>query len=217
MKNTLITSLLLFLIACSTSRHLTNKEICGKYVWNGMVYGVSSEIILNDNQSFEYNWLHGLIKGRTLGTWKKEGQFIVLNSNIQANDVNPFEILETKKYASEILTLKLKNSLVGDVAFAKCILKKDTTVLSGGVSDMEGNCSLYKLKADSLIITTYGYNTIRIPVDSMVSEITFKLVEDFDKYRYFTNEKWKFKKGRLFDTSKRKSRTSRKFYYEKIK
>ncbi|MDX1447013.1 hypothetical protein [Lishizhenia sp.] len=217
MKSTYTLFILSIIISCSSTKHLPHEQIIGTYISNDIFYGVSEEIELKANQGFEYNWDQGLLEGSTFGKWKREGNYIILNSNKQVNEVPPFEIIETKKYKSEILTLKVLNPNNEGHAFAKCALKKDTIILSGKITDLEGRCRFDKVTADSLIISAYGYNTIRIPLDSTFSSLTLKLVEDFDTYRYFTNEKWKFKKGRLYDTSKRKGHASRKYYYQKIK
>jgi hypothetical protein len=197
---------------------LTTEQISGKYQWNG-VYGIGSTIELKTDQTFEYNWQTGLIGGTTFGTWEKEGTRITLNSNLQPpkNGTEDFEIIETEKKESDSLLIKVIGPDNESVPFVDCVLKEDTSTLTGASTDFQGQTKLPKLDADSLIISFTGYKTIRHRLDSSFSTYVFKMEEGNEYYEYFTDETWTYKNGRLYDPSIKKDKYVKKDYYEKIK
>ncbi|NEV95065.1 carboxypeptidase-like regulatory domain-containing protein [Psychroflexus sp. YR1-1] len=209
---------ILIFISCSSTKNLTTDHIIGKYQWNG-IYGIGSTIELKADQTFEYNWQTGLIRGTTFGTWEKDGTQITLNSNLQPpeNGIENFEIIETEKNKSDSLLIKVIGSDNESVPFAACVLKQNTTTLTGASTDFQGETKLPKLEADSLIISFIGYKTIRHRLDSSVSTYVFKMEEENEYYEYFTNEKWTYKNERLYDPSIKKDKYVEKDYYEKIK
>lgn len=197
---------------------MTAEQLLGKYQWHGF-YGIASNITLNKDSTFIYNWQTGLIGGTTSGTWQREGAKITLNSDIQPteNGTEDYEIIEAKKNKSESLLIKVMGPDNKNLPFAACDLKKDTTTLTGASTDLQGVTKLPKLEADSLIISFIGYKTIRHLLDSSVTSYVFKMEEGNDYYEYFTEEIWKYKSGRLYDSSIKKDKYVKKDYYEKIK
>ena len=197
---------------------MTTEQIVGKYQWNG-VYGVGSTIKLEADQTFEYNWQTGLIGGTSIGTWKKEGNKITLNSDLQPPEkgIQNFEIIETTKNESDSLSIKVLGPDNENVPFANCVLKQDTLTVTGASSDFQGEVMLPKLEADSLIISFIGYETIRHTLDSSVSNYIFKMEERNEYYEYFTDETWVYKNWRLYDPSIKKDKYVKKNYYERIK
>jgi hypothetical protein len=208
----------LIFISCSSTKNLTAERIIGKYQWNG-IYGVGSTIELKADQTFEYNWQTGLIWGTTIGTWEIEGAKITLNSELQPseNGIETFEIIKTEKNHTDSLLIKVVGIDNESVPFANCVLKQDTTTLTGASTDFQGETMLPKLEADSLIISFIGYKTIRYGLDSSVSTYVFKMEERHEYYEYFTGEKWKYKNGRLYDPSIKKDKYVKKKYYQRIK
>ena len=207
----------LIFISCSSTKNLTTQQITGKYKWNG-IYGIGSTIELKADQTFEYNSQIGLIGSTTFGTWEKEGIQITLNSNLQPpeNGIDNYEIIETEKNESDFLFIKVIGPDNESVPFAACFLKQDTVTLTGASTDFQGITNLPMLKADSLIISFIGYKTIRHRLDSSFSAYIFKMKERSECYEYFTDEKWTFKNGRLYDPSIKKDKYVRKDYYERI-
>ena len=197
---------------------MTTEQIVGKYQWNG-VYGVGSTIKLEADQTFEYKWQTGLIGGTSIGTWKKEGNKITLNSDLQPPEkgIQNFEIIETTKNESDSLSIKVLGPDNENVPFANCVLKQDTLTVTGASSDFQGEVMLPKLEADSLIISFIGYETIRHTLDSSVSNYIFKMEERNEYYEYFTDETWVYKNWRLYDPSIKKDKYVKKNYYERIK
>jgi hypothetical protein len=207
----------LIFVSCSTTKNITTEQIIGKYQWSG-VYGVGSTIEIQEDQTFEYNWQAGLMRGTTFGTWERDGNKIILTSEMQPskNGIENFEIISTERKSSDSLSIKVISPYKETVPFAACILKKDTTTLAGVSTDFQGETKLPKLEADSLIISLLGYKTIRHKLDHSISTYVFKMEEGNDYYEYFTGETWTYKNGRLYHSSIKKEKYVKKDYYEKI-
>jgi hypothetical protein len=209
---------ILIFVSCSSNKNLTNEQVIGKYQRNGN-YGLEYTIELKEDQTFEYNWQMGLISGTTFGTWKKEETKIIFNSERQPSEkgIEDYEIIMTEKKNYDSLSIKVVGPNNEPLHFATCALKVDTTTLIGTPTDIEGETKLPKLEsADSLTISFIGYETIRHKLDSSISRYEFKMKEG-SYYKYFTNETWTYKNGRLYNPSIKKNEYVKKNYYEKIK
>lgn len=211
-------SILIYLLctSCSTTKTLLRKEVTGKYYWSS-IYGVHSTIQLNDDNTFEYKWTTGLISGTTIGDWNIDGKKMELNSSIQPIDdeQNNFDLIKGFSN-SDSLSLKIVDIDNQPIPFVHCIFKKDTSRLSGATTDFHGETKVLKLKADSLLIIPPGnFKTIQIKYEPLVSEYKIQLEEINEFYKYFTKEVWKIKNNRLYDSSIKKDKYTKKKYYEK--
>lgn len=215
-----MTTILTFLtlLSCSSTKKLMNKDIIGKYQWKG-IYGVGSSIELKKDKTFEYNWQTGLVWGTTFGTWKREGKKIILNSELQPSPsgIEDYEIIKTETNSSDSITIKILNPENEPLPFADCVLKSDTSIVTGTSTNLQGEARFSLTKADSLIVMFVGYKTIRHKLDHEVTRYVFKLEEVNEFYEYFTNDTWTYKKDRLYDPSIKKGRYIKKEYYEKMK
>lgn len=203
--------------SCYTKKDLTIEEFVGKYNWTGG-YGVGSSMELTKNQTFIYKWQTGLISGTTLGIWKKEGHKIILNSHLQISDEDAgYEIVETKKLNSKVVTLNFVDTKGESVPVVNCFLKGDSAILEEFSTDSHGELKFSRIKeADSLIISSAGFKTIRYKLDPSISNYLFKMKYDNFQYEYFTEEVWVYKKGRLYDPSIKKSKYMKKNYYQRV-
>jgi len=218
MKTYISIMTLLTLVSCSTTNNLTTEQIIGKYLWNG-VYDVGSSIELKSDKTFEYKWHTGLIGGITFGNWKKEGNIIILNSDLERpqDGTEDFEIVKTVSKNTDSLSIRVISPKNESVPFATCVLKTDTNTLAEASTDFQGETKMPRLKADSLIISFLGYKTIRHQLDSSKSHYEFKMKEENEYYEYFTDETWTLRSGRLYDPSIKKNKYVKKNYYERIK
>ena len=83
--------MLLVFLSCSSTKNLTDKNIIGKYRVKSYSEGYSTIDLKEDNR-FEYIWKTiGLIGGTTYGTWERDGNKIILNSDFQKD----YEIIRT--------------------------------------------------------------------------------------------------------------------------
>ncbi|MDA7501866.1 carboxypeptidase-like regulatory domain-containing protein [Chitinophagales bacterium] len=216
MKKLSAVLILLLFASCLSSRKLSTEQVIGKYHWNG-IYGVASNIELSVDHTFEYNWQAGLSGGTTLGTWTKEGSKITLDSDQQPSEVpsDAFEIVNASSTNSNLLCLKIVNPENEPLPFVSCGLVADTTVLESTVTDFNGEAKLPRFTADSLVVSFVGYRTIELKLDNSISHYELRMKEQIRYYKFFTNEVWKLKRGRLYNPSIEKSKSTKKDYYEK--
>ncbi|WP_075590029.1 hypothetical protein [Labilibacter marinus] len=219
MKTTFYILVFSILFSCSITKDLKTENIFGKYKWYG-VYGVLSTIELNEDLTFDYNWHAGLMFGTTKGTWKIEGNKIILNSERQpsVDRIYDYETIEAKRKEFDSISIKVVCPENTNLHYAVCTLKDDSLTLVEAFTDFQGETKLPNLnQADSLIIKFIGFKTIRHKMDGLVSSYMFKMKEEYDSYEYFTNECWTYKREQLFDPSIKKDKDAKMNYYEKIK
>ena len=194
---------LLFLLSCSSNRILTTSEIVGSY-HVGDYFELNKYIDLFDDSSFEYRWQMGLLYGKTTGMWKLEGKRIILNSDKQPLEkgAKKYEISSIEREPSDSLRVGVFDLNNQPISFAHIILKLDSKIVTGKVLNIEGTAVIAKQKVDEILISAMFLEPISHSLDSTVSFIEFKLYEYPDKYyQFFTNEVWKYKKGRLYAPS----------------
>lgn len=200
--------LLILVFGCKSIEQIDKREIIGTYESKG-IYGVVSNITLNENQTFSYNWQIGLMWGTTNGNWALIGNNLILNSDEQPIKEEGFVIRERnktdkKQFEIKIIDEKEKNELIA----ASCYLMKNGTIIEEKSTDKEGNCILiFNENADILKVDYIGYNRVEIPIDKLKSNsFILELKENTGHYKYFTNRKWKVKKGGIYDSEIKKSR-----------
>tara|TARA_R110002050_G_C8793047_1_gene502237 strand:+ start:210 stop:863 length:654 start_codon:yes stop_codon:yes gene_type:complete len=217
LKRALAISLVLILIACSSTKSLPRDQIFGKYQWVGF-YGHLLTIELKEDKTFEYNWKLHMWSGTTIGTWENEEDTVILNSSIQPNDIpkKAFEIIKTEKSQSDSITIIVIGKENNLLPFVNCVLKRDNTFLIGATTNFRGEAKLPKALADSMHLSFIGYRTINHPVDTTVSKYVFKMEEGDETYKFFKDERWIHDNEKLYDPTFEAPK-AKKSYYEKIK
>ncbi|MDG1841187.1 MAG: hypothetical protein P8I93_02440 [Crocinitomicaceae bacterium] len=182
----------------------------GKYIRNYQTYGVGASMELKENKVFEYYWHAGLNSGVTKGTWEKSGRHIVFNSELQPTHCNYSIIVDSKEGNQDSISIRLVDNDKEAMVFVTVLLTKNDKVIFGTQTDFDGLAKLPKATSDNLklIISfgSYGYENIMrdypkdsypfisIP-DSTVGHYQFHINMGPSRlnFRYFTNEKWKYK------------------------
>jgi hypothetical protein len=207
--------LLLTIVSCGTKHVLQEVDVIGHYEWKSSIARMES-IELFENDSFLFSWSAGLMTGNTMGVWRISGRNIVLLSNEQPDSKAKIKILDVSEKYGKPLKIFLVDEDNEKVMFSTCSLKKDSLILQETSSDINGEAYLIRdIQADSLIITQLGYKDVRIPYDNKVSLMEIR-VQSAQQYKYFTNQKWRFKRDKLFDPSKRNKDLTGKYYFKKI-
>ncbi len=214
-KTTSFLSVLWLLVSCTASKSPPAESVVGEYNYTG-IYGVGSTINLKANHTFEFTWQTGLIFGTTTGIWKKKGSRLLLHSDLQPDPTaKGYELVRTQKLPSDSLLVRLVESEGYGLWLANCWLTKEGEVLEGAAADENGMVRLPKLEADSIHVSYLEYRDINHPYDPSLSFMTFKMEEEKACYEFFTNEIWRFRKGRLYDPSIKRHRYAKKRYYER--
>lgn len=193
--------LLLIFVSCSSTKNLTDKDLIGKYQFE-FDYWVNSTIDLKENNTFQYEWVAGLSGGTTYGTWKREKNKIVLNSEKQR--IKNYEVIRTDNKKSDSIIVKAVFYMGDEVLpLANCVLELNRKMVGSSSTNIDGIAVLPKVEADSLQVSFIGLKTIRHKLDKDITYYEFRMKDDFF-YEYFTNDIWVFKNGKLYDSEKNK-------------
>jgi hypothetical protein len=215
MKYLMSIILLVITCSCAIKKGIKCDDVIGVYYWQS-IYGVGSSISIDKDSTFEYNWVMGLNSGMTEGNWKLFKNNLILNSNEQpeVEVIKKINLLSDSTYICIDSSSVLQNSYDLDFTSVK-IVKKDK--------------SSERLKLDSNyrfvfftknVDSVYIYSIFKTPIRLAVNELNYnhycyKMKPDKSRYRYFTNDIWKYKNNRLYNTSIRKSRYNKVDYYKK--
>ncbi len=214
MKSTLYIALFFCITSCASSKK-TDSYLLGEYIRNYQTYGVRASMELKENKVFEYHWHAGLNSGVTKGTWEKSGRHIVFNSELQPILYNYSVIVDSKEGSQDSLSIRLLDDDKVPISYvAVRLVNKDKEIIFNTPTDFDGLAKLPKATSDNLkLIIAFGsyvyeniirdypknsYPFISIP-DSTVGHYQFQINMGPSRknYRYFTNEKWKYKNSKF--------------------
>ena len=192
-----------------------DSDIIGKYKRTGSL-GFKASIELMSDSTFVYKWYIGMMGGISTGKWKMKGRKVILNSNRQPNEnKSDFTYTASIDSLTNKTTIKVQTDKGINIPTANCI------VFSNGNKFVKSTDSL-----GIAIFNIHPVERIKIlfvgfkPVDfennnPKRNNFTFFTQVIDDPYHYFTNEKWIYKNGKLFDRKIKSDRWTKK-YYEKI-
>lgn len=220
LRLTIIKKLLILfvcLIGCKTISHISQDQLLGKYQWHGL-YGIASNISLNQDSSFVYHWQQGLISGTTKGKWDLEGENIILNSQYQPEETEKYEIDSFNHSKTGAYKIRVKDEKNYSLPFVACVLMKDSTVIDGAETNENGICELkISNQANAIEISGVGYFTVKLPIYKLKgNEFSITMYEGSKYYQYFTNRKWKVTYKRLIDPEIKIDKYTKRNYYEKV-
>lgn len=201
------------MVGCASIIPISTNKVVGEYVWHG-TYGVGASIKLNADHTFQYEWETGLIGGTTYGAWEIDHNRIILNSYQRPpKDDNQFFVLAFKDSVSnDSVTISILNESHEPLPLASIILKRDSAIISSDQTDHKGMAKLPKGDADSIIVSYIGYKTIRFPnKDQDVNHFEFKMEILEGHYKYFVDEEWIFRNGKLIDPTGNSVKKKRRF------
>ena len=179
------------LISCGVNR----ENLFGKYEWKG-IFEVDSELIINPDKTFRYDWHTGLINGTTHGKWKLVGRDLILNSDKQPQESSSIEMIPRdrtvdNRYEISVIDKEGKHELIS----VSCMLFKDTILIRGRNTDIHGNCYLtFDEVSDRIRFEYLGYRAVEILKEDLISNSFVLQMKEEDKhYRFFTEEVWEIK------------------------
>lgn len=185
----------------------------GKYLYIGE-YGISSNIELLPNQTYKYEWSAGLITGVSLGQWKFENGFVILNSEKQPSKqiTESNEIIQELVKSENIVTIKVVDDENKPVPFVNCLLNLSNSN-EKDITNENGICKFETIEAIEKIVLSYiGFKTVEYNPNAASNYFVIQLRKTHENYEFFTNEKWKLKGNELIRTNKKGEQTS----YKKI-
>ena len=135
---------LFLILGCSTSKQLNDSDVVGRYSYEATGYGVGSTVEFNEDKTFIYTWVTGLLKGTTEGTWSFSDNKIVLNSNRKESEDVKFKILENSDNNSDFFSFKSLDENKNIVPNVNCILLKDNNETKGFEANFDGELQISK-------------------------------------------------------------------------
>lgn len=189
-----------------------DSSIVGKYIWS--IFEVYSIMELKSNHTFKYNWQEGLSGGESVGTWELNNSKLILNSSSQPNTEEYNYLMHEEKFQSDSISILVLDTMNREIPFANCFTSKDSFIIASNTTNFDGKLTLPKHNANKIEISYIGFKKIVHPISDSISHISVKLIELPQYYEYFTNEKWIYKKDRLY-SPRLKNKYSNIKYYQK--
>lgn len=177
--------------------------LCGKYYISPSHADGYREFEFFEDGTFLFVWSVGLLSGETPGTWKLDGEHIVLNSYKQPPKENEplFRILEEKRESSDSLKIFLVNSEEEkDTLPFYCVAYDTEGEKLFEVGNLDGKITISKDSVDHIEIISMLYHpAFEIELDSQVSTYVFEPYPEDIFYQYFSDSTMVFSKGVLYD------------------
>ena len=207
--------LIIFLSGCASTKMILEKDILGKYYWKS-IYGVSADITLYSDRTFEYNWVQGLSFGTSHGGWRLNKKNLILNSNRQPNKELASKMKKLLPIDTSQYEIKVVDIGGNYLPFAICYLTRDTLIVSDTTADEFGQCKLPRsIQADFIKINWLG-EEVSIPIKKLKMTSFIVEMKTNKHYEFFTNRKWKIRGDRIYDPKIIPDRFTKR-YYEKEK
>ena len=175
-------------------------------------YDLWSKMTLNPDSTFKFEWKQGLLRGTTEGKWQSKRKKLVLTSELQPT-IQSYEVIESKENLKHGTMFKLLDNANDPLPFAIVGMHKKGELIATAQTELEGIATSVNSDFDSLSVNYVGYPKVRYQVkDSLANSFVIIFDEWDEMYRYFTGEKWKLKKDRLYDPQIRRSKYIKKPY-----
>jgi len=203
--------ILIFILFTSCEPVVFN-SLLGKYrTKGGFEWG--SSIVLNNDSTFLYKDQVGCIFVEITGTWKINGQSIILNSYIQPKQdtTKEYYIIKTYNDHSNNITFDLTDE-EGIIPGATGLLFQNGDTIEKKSSDINGRIIFKNNMADSIKISFIAYKEVVLK-HNFNNYYQIKMVVNYsNKYEVFTNETWRIRGHYLIDRTKNRDYYEKKFY-----
>jgi len=212
MKQIIFLILLCLIVSCSLSKSMLT--VIGEYECTDDLSFYSC-IRLKSDSTFEYRKERGWLSLKSEGAWKLDGNHVVLNSFKQQHEKG-YEIIDGLNIVTDSITLKVidvrgNDSPLSKVRFVKG--NKTSHLLLG----FDSTLKILKSTYDSIYIQPFYCPEIGIAMCELANDrITVKLDQGFVYYSYMLNEKWLFKRNRLYSSSFKRNNFKKANCYERV-
>ncbi|HLO92483.1 MAG TPA: hypothetical protein VK172_15060 [Lentimicrobium sp.] len=173
-------------------------------------------LILNSDSLFNYSWHTGsLLSGVTKGKWYIDGNDIVLNSQFQPENINLINNVKVHNQPGQYdIFIKIVNEQGKAVANQACIIDRGY-LDEVAITDSLGIARFNNGKINRIIIP---YDRAYIYNSQAVSGNFYEIIlpcRDF-RYYFFTNERWMYKKHRIYQIPYSQRKVNSKNYLKKV-
>ena len=192
-------------------------NLIGKYEINEF-FEIGSTLELSPDSTFIYDWQVGLMNGITKGTWRLKNSRIILNSEIQPKKRNEKFIIESWLDSStQNTTIEVTDENRNPLPNASCEVHADKIILNL-TTDMKGLITCEVKPITRIEISYVGFKNVAYRLKNDTDNfLKFILQPENNSYQYFSNEKWKVRKGKIYKYRIFENEWIEKRYYEKIK
>lgn len=208
---------LFLILGCSTSKQLNDSDVVGRYSYEATGYGVGSTVEFNEDKTFIYTWVTGLLKGTTEGTWSFSDNKIVLNSNRKESEDVKFKILENSDNNSDFFSFKSLDENKNIVPNVNCILLKDNNETKGFEANFDGELQISKKEDFQKIKFLFtGFQEFEIKKEDLKGNMTLMMIQKETYYLYFENEVMILKGDKIYTDLIKKTRHVKNNFFTKV-
>ena len=214
MKLLLVGVTFLLLVNCSVLNNLKMTDIVGVYSYSDRI-SYYTNIELKSDSTFIFRSEGGLSSSKSNGFWSVDGRKIVLNSFYQPHELG-YEIIESDTINSDSLIIKVVDLFGKKLPFTplKLIGNNGNTIK---MLDFDSKQTFLKANYDSVYVSAFCWVDVKLSMsDLKFNTVVIKLDQSFQYYNYFFNEKWMYKKDRLYYPLLKKSRFQKQNYYKRV-
>ena len=209
--------LFIFLIlGCSSSKKVSDSDIVGKYSYKG-IYGIGSTIDFNEDKTFIYKWVEGLIGGSTKGTWSVSGKKIILNSDRKKSDVIKFKILENSENNLGFYELKFLDENKDILPKVICLFMKESDEIKELDANFDGELRVSKNEDFQKVRFIFlGFHEFEIKKEDLKGNVTLMMIQKESHYQYFENEVMILKGDKIYTDLIKKTRHVKNDFFTRI-
>ena len=206
---------LFLILGCSSSKQFNDSDVFGKYSYKG-IYGVGSTIEFNEDKTFTYTWVNGLLNGTTEGTWSVSGKKIILNSERKKSDVIKFKILDNSDNNSDFYSFKFLDENKDILPKVICLLLNDSDKIKSVDANFDGELQLSKAEDfQKLRFIFLGFHEFEIKKEDLKGNVTLMMIQKETHYQYFENEVMIFKGNKIHSDLIKKTRNVKNDFFTK--
>ena len=204
-------------LGCSTSKQLNDSDVVGRYSYEVKGYGVGSTVEFNEDKTFIYTWVTGLLKGTTEGTWSFSDNKIVLNSNRKKSEVVKFRILENSDNNSDFFSFKFLDENKDILPKVICLLLNESDKIKSIDANFDGELQLSKDEDfQKLRFIFLGFHEFEIKKEDLNENVTLMMIQKESHYQYFENEVMILKGDKIYTDLIKKTRHVKNDFFTKV-
>jgi len=204
-------------LGCSTSKQLNDPDFVGRYSYEAKGYGVGSTVEFNEDKTFIYTWVTGLLKGTTEGTWSFSDNKIVLNSNRKKSEVVKFRILENSDNNSDFFSFKFLDENKDILPKVICLLLNESDKIKSIDANFDGELQLSKDEDfQKLRFIFLGFHEFEIKKEDLNENVTLMMIQKESHYQYFENEVMILKGDKIYTDLIKKTRHVKNDFFTKV-
>lgn len=204
-------------LALGQSHPPPDSSLLGTFLYQSPWYDVGRKLSLQADGRFSFEWWEGLMGGTTEGTWQQTKKGIELNSDLQRPQQGKafHRLLEQGRVPSDSLRFELIDERGETIPFANLVLEHQGQS-TRGTTDTSGRCLLKHPARGNLHISMVGFHHTQVALKPGVYQYKIQLMPGNNRYIYFEQEKWRWRRERLYPSKRHRMAYPHKPYYRKL-